>query len=461
MSLKRVTLRERNHLTYLDLSHRGLDRYDQEVVIQTIQTALMVYEKDGEQYSMYNVENHSFLRGWTPRVAANLHALGYEVQWEAVDLRESPVDVSPAVGQLRNLQPWAVDVMSQHRYGILELATRFGKSYTYAGWYQKMGRPVTIIFVPLEKIARQMQEELSEFLGEKVGIVARSAKGEISFERLTIASDKSFFQKTEAHKLRDDVTDYMRTVECVIRDECHKFGLVGYSLYNHMPRLTWMFGGSATPTTGDQKRDLLCEGFCGPSIAQAKASLLAKYGYVAALECHWHTCAHTMSRGKFHDLYKEKIVNCDRRNAIIADICSKHRQQGQQGIVFVDRVAHGEELIEKWLPDARFVSSSTLNMTQKDEVLRAFNNKEIPVVVCTKLWREGVTFSADYAVNGEGMKASHVTVQKAGRALMPRADGSSVLWHDIFDRDGGTLEKHSQARLVCMRDEEGWPQVTH
>ena len=122
--------------------------------------------------------------------------------------------------------------------------------------------------------------------------------------------------------------------------------------------------------------------------------------------------------------------------------------------MFVDRVEHGK-ILNSMIPGSVFVSSQTMTPTAANRVKDQFNAKQIPTVITTKKWREGITFYADYAFNAEGMSADHVTIQKAGRPLMPRTDGKAVLWYDFIDFGEPRLHNQSLNRWECMED-EGW-----
>lgn len=409
---------------------------------------------------LYNRVRRSFLRGFVHRAYAAVKAWMPEVIIDVVDHLKVPdsstLNFEPNNNlKLVRLQPWALDVMAQHVRGVIQLPTRFGKSYLYAGWWLRMGRPKTVIFAPTSQICLQMSTELGAALGEPVGTVAESSGIVTNWQQLTIVSDKSLFDAKRG--LRREHESQLASVQAVIHDEAHKFSDLRELSHRFMSSLYWCFASSATPYTGDEYHDAILEGYTGPDILKAKAKDLAAYGYVASLTCRWiRLNKHVKGIDDWQENYTRNVVENEERNRIIASICRQHTiNDGLRGIVFVDRVAHGEELL-KLLPEARFVSSSVITNKESQAVLKQFNSGEIQLVIATKKWREGVTMYADFVVNAEAGKADHVTIQKAGRALMPRPDGSEVAWYDFLDEGEGRLNNQALSRLECMKT-EGWP----
>jgi len=437
-----------------------------DVAVAGIKEALTVYNKDGDPFTSFYPEGvhgiappMSFLKGHTERLCTYLAGRGIGVEFYPADLieqRQSPPDFTPPVGELIKLQPWAVENIVKHQYGIMSLCTRFGKSYVYAGMYVALGRPRTMMIAKTVTIAEQVSRELAKWLGEPVGVVSHTI-GKTAWHNFNVGIAKSFYPRNSS-EIRPEYRPLLGGLEMLIVDECHSFGSQIQSLYHHMPELIWSWGGSATPFTKEVEQQFLLEGYAGPVRIEAKAKLLSDYGYVAKLNVFWYRFKHSTPEpnAKYHDLITKHIVFDERRNQLIASIAYGEMDAGGQGIIFVDRVEHGKELCSL-IPGSVFVSSTTMNRSTSNDTLRQFNNREIPVVITTKKWREGVTFRADYGINAEGANADHVTIQKVGRPLMPKEDLSAVRWYEIWDHGLQPFERWSQTRYACLRDEE-WPQ---
>ena len=244
---------------------------------------LLLRTPEGD-HAFYEPGHPFFLRGFTQFVAEKLHRHGVAIQWRAHPRMLRAYDPRPAEFG-RHLQPWVVEQMLPHRYGILALATRFGKSYIYAQWYLRAGRPMTVIFVPTEAIAKQMRDELAATLSEPVGIIGASVQKIPDWQNLTVCIENSLFDKQGV--LRPEHMPYLVAVEARIRDECHKIGNRMIAAYMAMENCIYSWGGSATPLTDDALHNWLMIGWHGPLRVQIPAHLASQYGIVAPAQIAW------------------------------------------------------------------------------------------------------------------------------------------------------------------------------
>lgn len=419
-----------------------------------LENILTVRTEEGEQ-AFYQPGYPFFLRGLTSFVAEQLHKHGVQVEWRALPRVLRSYEPAPADFG-RHLQPWVVEQMLQHRYGILALATRFGKSYIYAQWWLRAGRPMTVIFVPTEAIARQMRDELASVLNEPVGIIGASVQKIPDWQRLTVCIENSLFDAAGA--LRPEHLPYLLACEARIRDECHKIGNRMIAVYMAMENCIFSWGGSATPLTDNALHNWMMIGWHGPLRVQIPANLAAQYGIVAPAQIAWVRYNHpkVIEDRSFDKVYHAQIVANNQRNELIAAIARELTSKGKQGLIFVNHAEHTQRLAFS-IPNSMVVASSLVTPREAEIIKQQFNAGEVSCVVTTKKWREGVTFKCDFAINAEAMKADHVTVQKLGRGLIPKDSGKPLLWIDISDFGYHTFVKQAQARSECY-DNEGWPQ---
>lgn len=424
-------------------------------VHKLLEHLLTVRDEEGNDHKFYEPGYPYFLRGLTPYVSEQLHQRGVPVQWQAKPraLRE-PMPSEATFG--RHLQPWVVDQMLPHKYGTLSLATRFGKSYIYAAWWLRAGRPMTVIFVPTEAIARQMREELAAVLKEPVGIIGASVQKIPDWQRLTVCIENSLFD--QGGILRPEHLPYLAACEARIRDECHKIGNRMIAVYMAMPNCIYSWGGSATPLTDNPLHNWMMIGWHGPLRVQIPALLASQYGIIAPAQIAWIRYTHpkVLEQRSFDKMYVELIVSNHERNLLIGSIARELIERGKTGIIFVNHAAH-TQFIASQIPKAMSVASSLVTPTEAEDIKRWFNAGEISCVVTTKKWREGVTFKCDFAINAEAMKADHVSIQKLGRGLIPKENGKPLLWIDIDDYGYHTFRNQARERAECY-DSEGWPQ---
>lgn len=409
--------------------------------------------------SSFEKSSGTFPRGFTAFVAYQMSSLGFRVHQTRPQQPVRAPDYRPPVGELRHLQAWAVDEMLKHDYGVLDIATRFGKSYTYAGWYARMGRPMTLILVPRAAIAQQMRDELEAWLGEPVGLIAGSVNPIPQWQNLTVAIELSLLENNGL--IRQEHLPYLHCIEARIKDEAHIYSRAHGALVRAMPWCRWAWAGSATPFVNDPLKNWDLQAWYGDSRIRVSSKMLADRGILAPVEAHFHVCEHEPWAGgdNWDPLYKSEVVNHTARNSLIAEIARHELARGRTGVIFVNHVKQAKNLLPN-IPGAKIVASKLLTRGQSENIKREFNSGETACVMVTKMWREGVTLYADFGINAEGGKADHVLVQKLGRGLLPKVSGAAFRWHDIWDRGQGTLHQHTRARVDSLTREE-WPWRKH
>lgn len=410
---------------------------------------------DTVEYSFFNPMEATFPRGFTPLMAEQLYQCGHQVTWQAEPRAQRQTNTAaPLGGSLRHFQPWVVEQMAQHRYGIIDIATRFGKSYVYAGWYAAIGRPMTLLLVPTSAIAKQMHDELEAFLGEPVGIVASTVSKEHIWQNITIAIEKSFFGQDGL--VKPEHRPYLKAVEARIRDESHVHGDLMVALYRQMPNVMYCWAGSATPLVADELKNWVTTGWHGPVRVRISARFLADQGIIAPVKSIWLPYLHPsfVEKVSWEIKYHNCIVVNEHRNALVSDLAMLEMQQGNTGIIFIEHVAQAER-IQANIPGALIVASKLVSHKQAEEIKVAFNSGQVRCVICTKKWREGVTVNCDFGINAGGLKAEHIVVQKLGRGLLPKADGAHFRWYDFFDQGETTIARQALERIRAI-DHQEW-----
>jgi superfamily II DNA or RNA helicase len=399
-----------------------------------------------------------FMRGLTPYVVQELFRYGIHTEWH--QRPRALNNYSPCPVEFgRPLQNWVVDEMLKHRYGVIDIATRFGKSFVYLQWYFRAGRPRTLIFAPTADIAGQMREDFRKVTGEPIGMVAATVQKEPDWQNLTICIENSLFDGKSGGQIKPEFLPYLAACEGRIRDECHKAGNMQANAYMAMPNCIYSWGSSATPLVGHDYKDYGLIGWHGPKRVEITAACAAAYGLLAPVNAVWLPFRHDgeILSEDYDEKYKSSVVQNFRRNQMIAWMARELSEQGKTGLIFVNYSEQGQRIAND-IPGSMVVASVLISQPEADLIKRQFNSGEIKVVCCTKKWREGVTFNCDFAINAEAMQADHVTVQKLGRGLMPRTDGRPFLWVDIDDYGVKMLRRWADKRRDCL-DNEGWSQT--
>lgn len=433
--------------------------YDVSLIHDIIERILTVApDQDGEYPPFFQPGYPYFLRGLTPFVVQELFRYGVHTEWHQRPRQQnnySPREVTFG----RPLQDWVVDEMLKHRYGVIDIATRFGKSFVYLQWYFRAGRPRTLVFAPTADIAGQMREDWRTVTDEPIGVVAATVQKEHDWQNITICIENSLCEG-KGGGVKPEVIPYLAACEARIRDECHKAGDRQMLIYQYMPNCIWSWGSSATPLVGKEYKDYALIGWHGPKRVEVTAAAAAAHGIIAPVNAVWLPFFHhgELPTENFDDKYKSSIVQNRERNLMIAWLARQLTETGKQGLIFVNYSEQGQRIAND-IPGCYVVASKLISQSEADHIKKLFNAGEISCVCCTKKWREGVTFQCDFAINAEAMQADHVTVQKLGRGLIPKADGRPFLWVDIDDFGVKMLRRWADKRRDCL-DNEGWAQTT-
>lgn len=433
--------------------------YDVSLIHDIIQQVLTIPGAEEEGIPPFFQSGYPFfMRGLTPYVVQELFRYGVHTEWHQRPRNQnnySPREVTFG----RPLQNWVVDEMLKHRYGVIDIATRFGKSFVYLQWYFRAGRPRTLVFAPTADIAKQMREDWRSVTDEPIGMVAATVQKEHDWQNITICIENSLFDGRSGGNLKPEVIPYLEACEARIRDECHNAGTRQAIIYQHMNNCIWSWGSSATPLVGHDYKDWGLIGWHGPKRVEVTAAAAAAHGIIAPVNAVWLPFFHEGEIvGEFSDKYEASVVTNRNRNLMIAWIARQLTEQGLQGLIFVNYAEHAQRIAND-IPGSMVVASKLITQKQANDIKRWFNAGEVQSVCCTKKWREGVTFQCDFAINAEAMQADHVTVQKLGRGLIPKEDGRPFLWIDIDDYGVKMLRRWADKRRDCL-ESEGWAQTT-
>jgi len=221
----------------------------------------------------------------------------------------------------------------------------------------------------------------------------------------------------------------------VIFDECHRTSAAEkfYQLGISLPQV-YRFGLSATPWRRVRGEEIKIEAVVGPIIYEVKAEDLIREGFLAKPRFEVITYESSMPSfsERYKELYEDVIMNNDERNRAIVAKAKELVRKGHRVLIDVKRIEHGK-ILKEMLGDvkAEFLSSKSQN---RWEVLKAFKNGEIPVLISTLL-KEGVDIPEISAIIlAGGGKSDVMTIQTIGRALRPKKGMRAVIV-DVVDDD--------------------------
>lgn len=301
--------------------------------------------------------------------------------------------------QLRDYQQECLDIIDKLEPGsyLIQMATGCGKTATFTNIKRK-GR--VLVLAHREELITQPVKYYDCSVG--IEMANYSSNG----EEVVIASVMSLTHRLE--KFKKDEFDM------IIIDEAHHSAATSYKkIINYFkPRL--LLGFTATPNRGDKVR---LDDVFSKIIFQKDLKWAIKNKYLTDIDCIRVNIGYDISKvsrrmGDFAPGELEDVMNTDLLNGAIKEAYEKHAKG--QTLIFATSVSHAEN-IAKLIPGAVAVTSNTKN---REELIRKFTNREIPVLVNCMIFTEGTDMPlVETVMIARPTSNSSLYTQMVGRGL--------------------------------------------
>lgn len=272
--------------------------------------------------------------------------------------------------ELRDYQKECIDIIDNLQPGsyLIQMATGCGKTATFTNIKRK-GR--VLVLAHREELVTQP----IKYYDCPVGIEMANHKS--NNEPVVIASVMSLTHRLQKFKPDD--------FDMIITDEAHHAAARSYrKIYEYFrPRLH--LGFTATPNRGDNVR---LDDIFQDIIFERDIKWAIKNNYLSDIYCIRVNIGYDISKvarrmGDFAPGELEEVMNQDVLNNAIAEAYKKYAKG--QTLIFATSVKHAED-IAKQIPGAVAVTADTKN---REELIRKFTNREIPVLVNCMIFTEG------------------------------------------------------------------------
>ncbi|WP_040209840.1 DEAD/DEAH box helicase [Clostridium polynesiense] len=319
---------------------------------------------------------------------------------------------------LRDYQRECLDIIDDLDSGsyLAQLATGLGKTVTLANIKRK-GR--VLVLAHREELVKQP----IKYYDCPVGI--EMAKHKSNGEEVVVASVTTLVHRMENFKPDD--------FDMIITDECHHAAASSYrKIYDYFkPRLH--IGFTATPNRGDNVRldDIYQE-----IIFERDLKWAIKNKFLCDINCLRVNIGYDISKvarrmGDYAPGELEKAMNTESLNQAIAEAYRKHAKG--QTLIFATSVQHCID-IAKEIPGAVAVTGDTKN---REELIRKFTNREIPVLVNCMIFTEGTDMPLiETIMIARPTSNSSLYTQMVGRGLRLHPDKEKLTLIDLVGTTG-------------------------
>lgn len=335
--------------------------------------------------------------------------------------------------------------------GILKSPTASGKTVIMAMLIGRLKR-TTIIKVPRLVLMKQIRQELLDTLNIPEGDIGMIGAGKFEPSLITITTTQSL---ASLLKRRNEWMSFMHMQlkygwGLLIEDEVHHAASKTSYDTTMMIDAYYRVGFSATPLMREDGENIKIVGAYGDIIHTIEADPLIASGWLIHPLIKFLPSRHipTSSSDRWPQVYEMGIVYNRERNHKVIEIANQMFAENRSTLIFVDRIAHGKELINLAVSNANhpieFVDGKN---PDREDILTRFKSKELKTLISTEgIIGEGFDFRGlDALIVADGGKSTIQTLQKVGRAMRPDEGKVDCKIFDFADR-GKYLMDHALRR---------------
>lgn len=402
-----------------------------------------VLEEEGYTVVIHNDELTAMEYALEPGISSNLRD-GFEMVPSAgeVVFRDYQMDAGRAFLSGKSDTPYR---------SILHMGTGSGKTFVAAGITYSLnqyGEVPTLFLVHGRELVQQTYKAfLKVFEPEVVGI----CMGDVwNPSLITIASVDTIYSKLKSEDT--DVLDLLDSIVFVIADECHRASSKSWAIILDKANAPFRLGLSGTPMKRQDERDLRLLATTGPVVYHLETSTLQEGGYVSLADLTTVIITQPEMRSlPWQDAFRSLIVANTNRTKIIADLAIKRAREGKTVLILAGNSVQFAKNIHEQISRKHKSCSVVTGVTKTIETNKAFDelrDKKLDILVTTLLADEGVDVPAVNVLMLVGGGKSYVkAIQRVGRGLRMKEDGTSLEVIEFLDLTNKFLEKHAQARL--------------
>ena len=326
-----------------------------------------------------------------------------------------------------------------------------GKTFVAAGIAYSLnqyGEVRTLFLVHGRELVQQTYKAfLKVFEPEVVGV----CMGDVwNPSLITIASVDTIYSKLKADD--DDVLDLLESTVLIIADECHRASSKSWALIIDKANAPFRLGLSGTPMKRQDERDLRLLAATGSVVYHLETSTLQEGGYVSLADLTTVIITQPEMRSlPWQDAFRSLVVANTNRTKIIADLAVKRAREGKTVLILAGNSVQFAKNIHAQIVGIHPSCAVITGVTKTVETNKAFDDlrdKKLDILVTTLLADEGVDVPAVNVLMLVGGGKSYVkAIQRVGRGLRKKEDGTSLEVIEFLDLTNKFLEKHAQARL--------------
>ncbi|WP_270363986.1 DEAD/DEAH box helicase [Bacillus paranthracis] len=292
------------------------------------------------------------------------------------------------------------------------------------------------------------------------GVMSSKDSLKKQFIKMEKALDK--FEKKKRKAITDKfdkAKDLIDSAVCFIGDEYHHSSSdTWYKILMSCENAEFRIGLTGTVDDRDAVTHMRTLACTGDILIKISNDFLIKNGYSARPTILLETIDEPVFKTKsWQEAYRVGITENKQRNEkIIKRVVEKYKD-GKGCLLIVSQTAHGELLQE--MLQAEGVHCDFTHGKRSDEdrerILQELRNESLKVLIATPILDEGVDVAGLNCVfMVAGGKSFRQILQRVGRGLRVKKDGSGLEVYDYLDYTNEYLTKHTQERFKYYKNEK-------
>jgi superfamily II DNA or RNA helicase len=360
----------------------------------------------------------------------------------------------------------------QSTRGIINVATNGGKTEIACGIIQsilpKLKKDQTIAFFTHSKeIFTQSHKRIQERLGIPVGMIGNGKWDIKQVNVIMIPTVAKYLNskkipknigKTNFEQKCKDTAKLLKSIVAFLGDEVHHASSdTWYKLFMKLDNAYYRFGLTGTVDESDPINLKRLLGCTGKIVIKVSNDFLISEGHSAKPTIYMMELdTKNVDASYYMDARFEGIIyNEDRNNLIVSKIIER-TESGKQSLIIVNETQHGDilyDLLQSCGVDCGFAHGER-TLKYREEVLDRFKREDLQVLIATTIFDEGVDVSGiNCLFLAAGGKSMRQLLQRIGRGLRKKADGSGIEVYDVLDYHNEHLARHTLERYNVYKSE--------
>jgi len=418
-----------------------------------------------------------FSYGLLFKVKTFLDKNGYQYQIE--DLRQ-PKSINKSLDLSKNLEKLGltprehqIEILNaavNNDIGIIRAATGAGKTQAIAMVVAKINKPAIVYTIGLD-LLDQFYKLFSDIFDEPIGYVGNgicniqrinivsiwTAGRALKLDNKNILDDEDLSEKELSESNYTKIVNLLKETKVHIFDESHVVSTNTIAdIYKNIDP-EHIYGFSGTPFR-NLPEDLLINSILGEQLIDISASRLIKANLLAQPLIRFYTVPKMSGGSNYLSVYKDYIVENDKRNNLIVDLAKELIDKKYTPLVLFKQIKHGNILFEK-LKDKGIRCGMLYgndSLERRTEIKEQLKNKEIDLIIASVIFDIGLNLvELNALVLAGGGKSSIRALQRVGRVLRMTPGKKYAAVVDFYDQ-AKYLKKHSQIRYNIYSSEEGF-----